>query len=100
LGMNEYGRVAIDRLNENLVYGARVTRTNFELGEVQDVAPEPVRRGEYRYDRTLPLVFSPTDPHKLFFAANVVFETMDGGKSWKVNSPDRTPNSHETPPNP
>jgi photosystem II stability/assembly factor-like uncharacterized protein len=58
-----------------------------------------VRRGEYRYDRTLPLVFSPTDPHKLFFAANVVFETMDGGKSWKVISPDLTRESYETPAN-
>jgi len=99
LGVEEYGTIAIDPLNQNLVYGARVTRTNLELGEVQDVAPEPVRRGEYRYDRTLPLVFSPTDPHKLFFAANVVFETMDGGKSWKVISPDLTRESYETPAN-
>jgi hypothetical protein len=58
-----------------------------------------VRRGEYRYDRTLPLVFSPTDPHKLYFAANVVFETIDGGKSWKVISPDLTREKYETPAN-
>ena len=63
------------------------------------MAPEPVRRGEYRYDRTLPLMFSPTDPHKLYFAANVVFETIDGGKSWKVISPDLTRKSPETPSN-
>src|SRR5206468_1162791 len=99
LGVEEYGTIAIDPLNEDLAYGARVTRTNLALGEVQDVAPEPVRRGEYRYDRTLPLVFSPTDPHKLFFAANVVFETIDGGKSWKVISPDLTRESYETPAN-
>jgi len=99
LGVEEYGTIAIDPLNQNYVYGARVTRTNLALGEVQDVAPEPVRRGEYRYDRTLPLMFSPTDPHKLYFAANVVFETIDGGKSWKVISPDLTRKSPETPPN-
>ena len=99
LGVEEYGTIAIDPLNENLIYGARVTRTNLELGEVQDVAPEPVRRGEYRYDRTLPLTFSPTDPHKLYFAANVVFETIDGGKSWKVISPDLTREAYETPAN-
>jgi photosystem II stability/assembly factor-like uncharacterized protein len=99
LGVEEYGTIAVDPLNENFVYGARVTRTNLELGEVQDVAPEPVRRGEYRYDRTLPLVFSPTDPHKLYFAANVVFETIDGGKSWKVISPDLTREKYETPAN-
>ncbi len=99
LGVEEYGTIAIDPLNENSVYGARVTRTNLALGEVQDVAPEPVRRGEYRYDRTLPLIFSPTDAHKLYFAGNVVFETVDGGKSWKVISPDLTRKSYETPAN-
>jgi len=99
LGVEEYGTIAIDPLDENLIYGARVTRTNLELGEVQDVAPEPVRRGEYRYDRTLPLVFSPTDPHKLFFAANVVFESIDGGRNWRVISPDLTRATYETPAN-
>jgi photosystem II stability/assembly factor-like uncharacterized protein len=99
LGVEEYGTIAVDPLNENSVYGARVTRTNLERGEVQDVAPEPVRRGEYRYDRTLPLVFSPTDPHKLYFAANVVFETIDGGKSWKTISPDLTREKYDTPAN-
>jgi photosystem II stability/assembly factor-like uncharacterized protein len=98
-GVEEYGTIAVDPLNDNYVYGARVTRTDLALGEVQDVAPEPVRRGEYRYDRTLPLTFSPTDPHKLYFAANVVFETVDGGKSWEVISPDLTRKSYETPPN-
>src|SRR5439155_23352943 len=68
------------------------------LGEIQDVSPEPVRRGEFRYNRTLPLVFSPTDPHKLYFAANVVFETSDGGKNWKAISPDLTRPSYENPP--
>jgi photosystem II stability/assembly factor-like uncharacterized protein len=97
LGVEEYGTIAVDPLDNNLVYGGRVTRTNLELSEVQDVSPEPVRRGDYRYDRTLPLVFSPTDPHKLYFAANVVFETIDGGRSWKVISPDLTRPSYETP---
>src|SRR6266852_5138309 len=99
LGVEEYGTITIDPLNENLVYGARVTQTNLALGQVQDVAPEPVRRGEYRYDRTLPLMFSLTDPHKLYFAANVVFETIDGGKNWKVISPDLTREKYETPAN-
>jgi photosystem II stability/assembly factor-like uncharacterized protein len=99
LGVEEYGTIAVDPLNENYVYGARITRSDLALGEVQDVAPEPVRRGEYRYDRTLPLMFSPADPHKLYFAANVVFETTDGGNSWRVISPDLTRKSYETPAN-
>jgi photosystem II stability/assembly factor-like uncharacterized protein len=99
LGVEEYGTIAVDPLDNNIVYGGRVSRTNLALGEVQEVSPEPVRRGEYRYNRTLPLVFSPTDPRKLYFAANVVFETSDGGKNWKVISPDLTRPSYENPPN-
>jgi len=99
LGVEEYGTIAVDPLNDNLIYGGRVSRTNLALGEVQNVAPEPVRRGEFRYNRTLPLVFSPADPHKLYFAANVVFETIDGGNSWKVISPDLTREKYETPAN-
>ena len=91
--------IAIDPLNENLLYGARVTQTDLATDQVQNVAPEPVRRGEYRYDRTLPLTFSPTDPHKLYFAANVVFETVDGGKNWKTISPDLTRKSPQIPAN-
>jgi len=98
LGVEEYGTIAVDPLDDNIVYGGRVSRTNLALGEVQDVSPEPVRRGEFRYNRTLPLVFSPTDPHKLYFAANVVFETSDGGKNWKAISPDLTRPSYENPP--
>src|SRR5713101_2384478 len=62
VGVFEYGYIAVDPLDPNIVYGARLTRTNQALGEVADVTPEPIRRGEYRYDRTLPVVFSPVDP--------------------------------------
>jgi len=98
-GVFEYGYIAVDPLDSNLVYGARLTRTNQALGEVADVTPEPVRRGEYRYDRTLPVVFSPVDPKALYFAANVLFKSTDGGNSWKVISPDLARPSYETPPN-
>jgi photosystem II stability/assembly factor-like uncharacterized protein len=98
-GVFEYGYIAVDPLDSNLVYGARLTRTNQALGEVADVTPEPVRRGEYRYDRTLPVVFSPVDPKALYFAANVLFESTDGGNSWKVISSDLARASYDTPPN-
>jgi len=99
VGVFEYGYIAVDPLDSNTLFGARLTRTNQELGEVADVTPEPVRRGEYRYDRTLPIVFSPADPHALYFAANVLFKSTDAGNSWKVVSPDLTRPSYEIPPN-
>jgi photosystem II stability/assembly factor-like uncharacterized protein len=99
VGVFEYGYIAVDPLDSNFIYGARLTRTNQELGEVADVTPEPIRRGEYRYDRTLPVVFSPLNPHELFFSANVLFKTVNAGKSWIVISPDLSRESYETPAN-
>jgi photosystem II stability/assembly factor-like uncharacterized protein len=99
VGVFEYGYIAVDPLDANIVYGARLSRTNQELGEVADITPEPVQRGEYRYDRTLPVVFSPLNPHELFFSANVLFKTVNAGKSWSVISPDLSRESYETPAN-
>jgi photosystem II stability/assembly factor-like uncharacterized protein len=98
-GVFEYGRVAVDPKDPNIVFGAKLTRTRQDIGEVADVAPESIRRGEYRYNRTLPLIFSPLDPKTLYFGANVLFKTVDQGHSWTVISPDLTRESYETPAN-
>jgi len=98
-GVFEYGRVAVDPKDANIVFGAKLTRTLQDIGEVADVAPEPIRRGEYRYNRTLPLIFSPRDPQVLYFGANVLFKTTDQGHSWTIISPDLTRESYETPAN-
>jgi photosystem II stability/assembly factor-like uncharacterized protein len=98
-GVFEYGDIAVDPNDSNIVYGAKLTRTRQDIGEVADIAPEPVRRGQYRYNRTLPVVFSHLDPKTLYFAANVLFKTSDQGRSWTVISPDLTRASYELPPN-
>ncbi|HEY6945814.1 MAG TPA: hypothetical protein VI431_11795, partial [Candidatus Acidoferrum sp.] len=99
IGIFEYGYVAIDPLDPNILYGDWLTRTKQDIGEYAKVTPEPIRRGEYRYARTLPIVFSPLEPHTLYFAANVLFKTTDAGNSWQVISPDLTRGSYETPAN-
>jgi photosystem II stability/assembly factor-like uncharacterized protein len=98
-GVFEYGRVAVDPKDPNIVFGAKLTRTQQDIGEVADVAPEPVRRGEYRYNRTLPLIFSPLDPKVLYFGANVLFKTTEQGHSWTLISPDLTRESYAIPAN-
>ena len=55
---------------------------------MQNITPIPVHDPEYRADRTEPILFSPVDPHLLFYAANVLFETRDYGKTWEKISPD------------
>jgi photosystem II stability/assembly factor-like uncharacterized protein len=52
------------------------------------VSPLTGSNGKYRTVRTEPLMFSPVDPHILYFGASVLFKTMDGGHSWQVISPD------------
>jgi len=99
VGVFEYGYIAVDPLDPNILYGAWLTRTKQDIGEVAQVTPEPIRRGEYRYARTLPVVFSPLEPHTLFFAANVLFKSTDRGNGWQVISPDLTRESYEIPAN-
>ena len=47
--------------------------------------------------RTEPIVFSPLDPHLLYFASNTLWTTRDGGQSWKQISPDLTRKTWEVP---
>ena len=88
VGVEEYGYVAPDPLDPDIIYGGKITRYDKRTGQVQNIAPEAVRSGKYRFLRTAPVLFSPTDPHTLYFAGNVLFKTNNGGHSWQVISPD------------
>jgi photosystem II stability/assembly factor-like uncharacterized protein len=99
VGAEEYGYIAPDPLHPNLIYGGKLSRFDWTTGQVQDVSPDPVRAGKYRWVRTMPVVFSPVDPHVLYLGANVVFKTVDGGASWQTISPDLTRASYDVPAN-
>ncbi|MBS1662491.1 MAG: glycoside hydrolase [Bacteroidetes bacterium] len=88
VGVEEYGYVAADPLDPNIIYGGKITRYDKRTGQVQNIAPEALRSGKYRFIRTAPVLFSPIDPHTLYFAGNVLFKTTNGGHSWQVISPD------------
>ena len=97
VGVEEYGYVAPDPLDPNIIYGGKVTRYDKRTGQVQNIAPEAIQSGKYRFLRTAPVLFSPTDPHTLYFAGNVLFKTRDGGHSWQVISPDLSRESWTVP---
>ena len=91
VGVIEYGYVAPDPLNPDLIYGggrSEVSKFHWSTGQVQNVTPIPLRSPKYRTDRTEPLMFSPVDPHILYYASNVLFKTTDGGDAWQQMSPD------------
>ncbi|PYS82828.1 MAG: glycoside hydrolase [Acidobacteria bacterium] len=97
VGAEEYGYIAPDPLNPNLIYGGKLTRFDKTTGQVQNIAPEAVRSGKYRFLRTAPVLFSPVDPHVLYYAGNVLFKTTNGGNSWDIISPDLTRERYDVP---
>ena len=93
VGVIEYGYVAPDPLDPDVIYGggrSEVSKFHWSTGQVQNITPIPLRSPKYRTDRTEPLMFSPLDPHTLYYASNVLFRTTDGGNSWQTISDDLT----------
>ncbi len=90
VGVEEYGYVAPDPLHPNLIYGGKVTVFDRNTSQTRDVSPVVLRTGQYRFNRTAPLIFSAADPHVLYLGSNVLFATRDGGNSWQIVSPDLT----------
>ncbi len=91
VGAMEYGYVAPDPLNPDLIYGAgrnEVTRFHVSTGRVENITPFVGKSAGIRTVRTEPLLFSPLDPHVLYFAASRLFRTSDGGEHWTIISPE------------
>jgi photosystem II stability/assembly factor-like uncharacterized protein len=98
-GVEEYGYIAPDPLDPDIVYGGKVTRYDRRTDQVQFVGPKALRDRDYRTLRTAPLLFSPVDPHTLYFASNTLWKTSDGGHHWDEVSPDLTRTDSVVPPN-
>ena len=101
VGVEEYGYVAPDPLDPDIVYGGKITRYDRRNGMVQNVSPMILRDegNNYRVIRTEPVLFSPIDPKTLYFASNVVWKTTDGGQNWTAISTDLTRPDWEAPAN-
>jgi photosystem II stability/assembly factor-like uncharacterized protein len=97
VGAEEYGYIAPDPLDPNIIYGGKISRFDQRSREVQNISPELVQSGKYRFLRTAPIIFSTVDPHNLYFGSNVLFKTLNGGHSWDVISPDLTRHNYDVP---
>ncbi len=95
----EWGYVAADPLDPNIVYGGKLTKYDKRNGQYQNIEPEAVRSGKYRFLRTAPVLFSSTDPKTLYYAGNVLFKTQNGGHSWDIISPDLSRETWDIPDN-
>lgn len=93
-----------DPLNANVVWAdsenGEVTATNFVTHDAPNVRPYRgtaaedfvLAKSKYRFDWEAPIAFAAYNPHLAFLGANVVWQTADRGKHWKVISPDLTRN--------
>jgi photosystem II stability/assembly factor-like uncharacterized protein len=90
VAVEEYGYAVPDPLDPDVVYGGKLSRYDRRTDQVQQIAPKPLRGTNYRVIRTQPVVFSPVDPHILYFASNTLWKTSDGGRRWTEISPDLT----------
>jgi photosystem II stability/assembly factor-like uncharacterized protein len=97
VGVEEYGYAVPDPLNDALVFGGKITQYDRRTAQVQNIAPTPVRPADFRTLRTAPVVFSPIDPHVMFFAANTLWKTATAGRSWQRISPDLTRETWDVP---
>ncbi|HET7212921.1 MAG TPA: glycosyl hydrolase, partial [Terriglobia bacterium] len=103
VGGGESGYIAPDPTDPQIVYagsyGGEITRYDHRTGELQNMNPWPVNPIgwgaadlKHRFQWTEPIVFSPHDPHTMYFAGEVLFKTTNGGMNWTVISPDLTRN--------
>jgi hypothetical protein len=88
VGVEEYGYAAPDPLDPDIIYGGKLTRYDRRTGQTQNIAPKPLRPADFRVLRTAPVMFSPIDKRTLYFAANTLWKTRDGGVTWQQISPD------------
>jgi photosystem II stability/assembly factor-like uncharacterized protein len=99
VAVEEYGYVAPDPVDPDIVYGGKVSRWDRRTSQHQEVGPKFGRDATYRVLRTAPVLFSPVNSKKLYFSSNVVWQTLDGGQSWQQISPDLTRASWDIPKN-
>lgn len=93
----EYGYVTADPLDPEIVYGGKLSRYDRRTGQGQDILPVALRSADFRTIRTQPVIFSPLDPHLLFFSGNTLWQSRDRGENWTQISPDLTRKTFELP---
>ncbi|HEY8055118.1 MAG TPA: hypothetical protein VIE13_04305 [Terriglobales bacterium] len=87
----ESGDVAANPLATEEIFGGTVDKCIPSTGERHSISPLVAYPGEYfRKTWTLPVAFSMADKHEFFFANQFLFETDNGGNSWRKISPDLT----------
>ncbi len=95
----ESGTIAADPLHPAHLYGNPPTYENIQTGWEVDIDPThkyPDR--VWRSTWTLPIAVSPQNPRTIYMSRQQIFRSQDGGRTWKIISPDLTRKSTYVPP--
>ncbi|HVS36378.1 MAG TPA: hypothetical protein VMS17_12500 [Gemmataceae bacterium] len=103
VGGGEAGFTIPDPADPNIVYageyGGFISRYDHRTRQAKNVSIYPYDTsgfgGEdlrYRFQWTAPILISPHDPKVIYHGANVLFQSSDGGETWKPISGDLTRN--------
>jgi photosystem II stability/assembly factor-like uncharacterized protein len=84
-----------DPKDSNTIYAESqnggLVRFDKRTGEILDIQPEPTGNMEpLRLNWDSPIIVSPHDSNRLYFAAQYLFRSEDRGNEWKAVSPDLT----------
>lgn len=101
VGAGESGYIAPDPQNADIVFGGgtygSIRRFDRVTGQYQVISPwplrsfgQPIAKQKYRFSWTSPIIFDRHDPKSLYFGAQVLLRTRDGGLHWQEISPDLT----------
>jgi photosystem II stability/assembly factor-like uncharacterized protein len=93
VGGGEAGHVACDPKDPNVVYAGEysgyITRYDHGVRQAKSFGAYPYNASgygaealEYRFQWTAPILISPHDNRVVYHAANVLFRTSDGGRTW------------------
>ena len=90
-GSFESSFIAPDPLHPDFVYSlgwyGNIIRLDRNTGQTATLFIAPVN---YRASWETPILFSPRDPHTIFYASQFLLKNTDGGMAWKEISPDLT----------
>ncbi len=103
VGGGEAGHISSDPKDPNVVYATeysgQVTRYDHKTRHARPVSIYPFTGSghgaealKYRFQWTSPVLCSVHEPGVVWHAANVLFQTSDGGQKWKAVSGDLTRN--------
>ena len=104
VGVEEWGYVAPDPNDPDVVFGGKLSRYDRKTAQTHDVMPmgpsPALGAGETtRTLRTAPVLFSPVERGALFFGANAIWKSLTSGQSWTTISGDLSRATWEAPAN-